>query len=74
MYDDDDIGGGVLICVWSLFHVTAVHSPSHQIQQLRLIKSDSEIALLRKSAAISCQGFTQVYSAGEGEGGRESCE
>ena len=38
----------------------AVHSPSHQIQQLRLVKSDSELALMRRAADIACNAFTQV--------------
>ena len=41
---------------------SAVHSPSHQLQQLRLVKSPSEIALMKRAADITCQAFTQVQA------------
>ena len=48
----------------SLSLCLAVHSPSHQLQQLRMIKSSSELSLMRTAAEISCQAFTKVEKEG----------
>ena len=38
----------------------AVHSPSHQLQELRLTKSPAELVLMRRAADIACLAFTKV--------------
>lgn len=43
--------------------IKSVHSPSHQLQQLRLVKSSSEIALMRRAADITCHAFSQTMQA-----------
>ncbi len=39
---------------------TGVHSPTHALQSLRLVKSSSEIALMRKAGEITATAFRNV--------------
>ena len=52
-----------------------VHSPSHYIAQLRMVKSPSEQALMRKAGELAGYGFRaamEVSRAGVGEAELES--
>lgn len=46
---------------YCFFNSKALHPISHNVQILRLIKSEKEIALLKKSAKIASNAFTRVW-------------
>ncbi|CAI8039001.1 Xaa-Pro aminopeptidase 3 [Geodia barretti] len=43
--------------------IKSVHSPSHQLQELRLTKSPAELVLMRRAADIACLAFTKAMEA-----------
>ena len=42
------------------FHTVGLHAIEYNIQLLRVIKSDAEARILKKSAAIASQSFAKV--------------
>ena len=40
-----------------------VHSPLQYLHNLRILKSDSEIALMRKAGQITAEAFKKVISS-----------
>lgn len=53
-------------CCMSAYLFTDVHSPTRSIAQLRLVKSSSEQALMRKAGELAGQAFRAVMRKSHG--------